>query len=55
MTRCGAGCCCASTAWANAGLKRFAGGRSGYSYKELLHTHRRYIDAEAVRDPRIWG
>jgi TnpA family transposase len=53
----------------NAGLKRLAGGRNGYSYKELLHTHRRYIDAEAVRDaarrvanatlavrnPRIWG
>ena len=53
----------------NAGLKRLASGRNGYSYKELLHTHRRYIDAEAVRDaarrvanatlavrdPRIWG
>jgi len=53
----------------NAGLKRLASGRNGFSYKELLHTHRRYIDAEsvrdaarrvanatlAVRDPRIWG
>ena len=53
----------------NAGLKRLAGGRNGFSYKELLHTHRRYIHAEpvrdaarrvanatlAVRDPRIWG
>ena len=53
----------------NAGLKRLAVGRHGFSYKELLHTHRRYIDAESVRDaarrvanatltvrdPRIWG
>ena len=53
----------------NAGLKRLASGRNGFSYKELLHTWRRYIDAEslrdaarrvanatlAVRDPRIWG
>ena len=35
----------------NAGLKQLASGRNGYSYKELLHTHRRYINAEAVRDP----
>ncbi len=53
----------------NAGLKRLAVGPHGFSYKELLHTWRRYIDAEsvrdatrrvanatlAVRDPRIWG
>lgn len=53
----------------NAGLKRLAVGPHGFSYKELLHTRRRYIDAEAireatrrvvnatlaVRDPRIWG
>jgi TnpA family transposase len=53
----------------NAGLKRLAVGRHGFSYKELLHTHRRYIDPEAVRDaarrvanatlavrnPAIWG
>jgi TnpA family transposase len=53
----------------NAGLKRLAVGRHGFSYKELLHTRRRYIDAEALRDatrrvvnatlavrqPRIWG
>ena len=37
----------------NAGLKRLAVGRHGFSYKELLHTRRRYIDADAVarRDP----
>ena len=53
----------------NAGLKRLAVGAHGFSYKELLHTCRRYIDADslrdatrrvvnatlAVRDPRIWG
>ncbi len=53
----------------NAGLKRLAVGRHGFSYKELLHTRRRYIDAEALRDatrrvvnatlaarqPQIWG
>jgi TnpA family transposase len=53
----------------NAGLKRLAVGRHGFSYKELLHTRRRYIDADALRDatrrvvnatlaarhPRIWG
>jgi TnpA family transposase len=53
----------------NAGLKRLAVGRHGFSYKELLHTRRRYIDAGALRDatrrvvnatlaarhPRIWG
>ena len=53
----------------NAGLKRIAVGRHGFTYKELLHTRRRYIDAEALRDairrvvnatlparhPRIWG
>jgi TnpA family transposase len=53
----------------NAGLKRLAVGPHGFSYKELLHTWRRYIDADtlrdatrrvvnatlAVRDPRIWG
>ncbi len=53
----------------NAGLKRLAVGPHGFSYKELLHTWRRYIDAEslrdatrrvanatlAARDPRIWG
>ena len=30
----------------NAGLKRLAVGPHGFSYKELLHTWRRYIDAE---------
>ena len=37
----------------NAGLKRLAVGRHGFSYKELLHTRRRYIDADAAarRDP----
>jgi TnpA family transposase len=53
----------------NAGLKRLAAGGHGYSYKELLHTRRRYIDADAlreatrrvvnatlaVRNPGIWG
>jgi TnpA family transposase len=53
----------------NAGLKRLAAGEHGYSYKELLHTRRRYIDADAlreatrrvvnatlaVRNPGIWG
>ena len=53
----------------NAGLKRLAVGRHGFSYKELLHTRRRYIDADSLRDatrrvvnatlavrhPRIWG
>jgi TnpA family transposase len=53
----------------NAGLKRLAVGRHGFSYKELLHTRRRYIDADALRDatrrvvnatltarnPTIWG
>ena len=53
----------------NAGLKRLAVGRHGFSYKELLHTRRRYVDADALRDatrrvvnatmaarhPRIWG
>src|SRR3954447_15216814 len=53
----------------NAGLKRLAVGRHRFSYKELLHTRRRYIDADALRDatrrvvnatlaarnPRVWG
>ena len=53
----------------NAGLNRLAVGRHGFTYKELLHTRRHYIDAEALRDatrrvvnatlaarhPRIWG
>jgi TnpA family transposase len=53
----------------NAGLKRLAVGRHGFTYKELLHTRRHYIDAEALRDAtkrvvnatlavrhsRIWG
>jgi TnpA family transposase len=53
----------------NAGLKRLADGRDGFSYKELLHTRRHYIDADSVRDatrrvvnatlsarlPQIWG
>lgn len=53
----------------NAGLKRLAVGRHGFSYKELLHTRRRWIDADglrdatrrvvdatlAARDPRVWG
>ncbi len=54
---------------ANAGLKRLAVGEHGFSYKELLHTRRHYIDADSLRDatrrvvnatlaarnPRIWG
>jgi TnpA family transposase len=53
----------------NAGLKRLAVGDHGVSYKELLHTRRRYIDADNLRDatrrvvnatlrvrnPAIWG
>ena len=53
----------------NAGMKRLAVGRHGFSYKELLHTRRHYIDADALRDatrrvvnatlavrhPSIWG
>ncbi len=53
----------------NAGLKRLAVGRHGFTYKELLHTRRHYVDAEALRDatrrvvnatltvrnPRVWG
>ena len=53
----------------NAGLKRLAVGNDGFTHKELLHTRRRYIDAEglrdatrrvvnatlAARDPAIWG
>jgi TnpA family transposase len=53
----------------NAGLKRLAVGRHGFTYKELLHTRRHYLDAEALRDAtkrvvnatlavrhsRIWG
>src|SRR3954467_8906015 len=53
----------------NAGLKRLAVGRHGFSYKELLHTRRRYIDADALREAtrrvvnatlaarnsRVWG
>jgi len=53
----------------NAGLKRLVVGDHGFTYKELLHTRRRYIDAEslrdatrrvvnatlAVRDPAVWG
>jgi hypothetical protein len=53
----------------NAGLKRLAVGEHGFSYKELLHTRRHYIDADSLRDatrrvvnatlaarnPRIWG
>jgi hypothetical protein len=53
----------------NAGLKRLSSGRHGFSYKELLHTRRRYVDQEALRDairrvvnatlgvrrPDIWG
>jgi len=34
----------------NAGLKRMSAGRLGVSYKELLHTRRRYVDREALRD-----
>ncbi len=53
----------------NAGLKRLASGRQGISYKELLHTRRRYINKDSLRDairrvvngtfqarlPEIWG
>lgn len=53
----------------NAGLKRLAGGENGFSYKELLYTRRRYLDAPAIRDatrrvvnatlavrrPDVWG
>jgi TnpA family transposase len=53
----------------NAGLKRLSVGRHGVSYKELLHTRRRYIEQESLRDairrvidatfrarrPEIWG
>ena len=53
----------------NAGLKRLAVGRHGFSYGELLHTRRRYIDTDSLRDatrravnatlavrhPRVWG
>jgi hypothetical protein len=40
----------------NAGLKRLAAGGHGYSYKELLHTRRRYIDADALREAtRAWS
>ena len=37
----------------NAGLKRLAVGDHGFSYKELLHTRRRYVDARCLarRDP----
>ena len=52
----------------NAGLKRLVGDH-GFTHKELLHTRRRYIDAEslrdatryvvnatlAARDPAVWG
>ena len=36
----------------NAGLKRLAGGRNGYSYKELLHTHRRSTSRCGLPQPR---
>lgn len=53
----------------NAGLKRVSTGVEDVSYKELLHVHRRFIHAEALRDaagrvanatlairnPAIWG
>ena len=53
----------------NAGLKRVASGRHNISYKELLHTRRRYIHKDSlrnvirrvanaifeVRQPEIWG
>jgi TnpA family transposase len=53
----------------NAGLKRMSAGRLGVSYKELLHTRRRYVDQETLRGairrvvdatfharrPDIWG
>jgi hypothetical protein len=34
----------------NAGLKRLTVGDHGFSHKELLHTRRRYVDAESLRD-----
>jgi TnpA family transposase len=53
----------------NAGLKRVAAGAPDVSYDELLHIHRRYIDAGALRaatarvadatlatrNPAVWG
>lgn len=53
----------------NAGLKRLAVGDHGFTHKELLHTRRRYVDVEslrdatrrvvnatlAVREPALWG
>ena len=53
----------------NAGLKRLVGGPGGFSCKELLHTRRRCVDADGIRDatrrvvdatpavrrPDIWG
>jgi TnpA family transposase len=53
----------------NAGLKRLAIGRHGFTYKELLHTRRRYVGADslrhatrrvvnatlAARRPEVWG
>lgn len=53
----------------NVGLKRLAVGRHGFTYRELLHIRRHYVDAESLRDatrrvvnatlaarhPRIWG
>ncbi len=34
----------------NAGLKRLSGGRHSVSYKEILHTRRRYVDKDGLRD-----
>lgn len=34
----------------NAGIKQLSVGRHGVSYRELLHTRRRYIDRESLRD-----
>ena len=34
----------------NAGLKRLSSGHHDVSYKELLHTRRRYIDKESLRE-----
>lgn len=53
----------------NAGLKRVIAGRLGVSYRELLHTRRRFLQRNALRDaiamvangifaarlPEIWG
>ncbi|PXW50890.1 TnpA family transposase, partial [Chelatococcus asaccharovorans] len=53
----------------NAGLKRVSNGAEDVSYKELLHVHRRFIHADAlreaasrvanatmqIRNPAIWG